>query len=270
MELRKFQNFSDFSSNCKSWLEEWSLHNNMIMGALSSGAGGKDNPGYFAFMDGKNILAVAMLQNERLFTGYNLNYQENTIALVSELISHGVKFKSLLGVSSMVDSLHFTSNVKYDMLLQTCKRVSDIGSTSGQLREAGSEDLSWLIDWIYLFWQQVHIFPKPDRQFAVNQAREKIAQHCLFIWEEQGEPCAIGAVMRQINQTAYIGIIYTPEEKRGHGHGLQLSHALTALLLRRNFSEIALFSEKDNVVSNKIYRKVGFHVVDQFTDLHLS
>lgn len=57
---------------------------------------------------------------------------------------------------------------------------------------------------------------------------------------------------------AAIGNVYTRRDRRGQGHGLQVTAAVTGELIRRGLRTIALNVEQSNAAAIRIYERLGF------------
>jgi uncharacterized protein len=104
-----------------------------------------------------------------------------------------------------------------------------------------------------------------ERGLVSDRVERWLAANVLFDWVVDGEAAAHGVVMPIGADGARVLAIYTPPENRGRGY----AQAMTAALTQRALDQgrwCTLFTDADNPITNKIYPKVGYRYLDEYTD----
>lgn len=129
----------------------------------------------------------------------------------------------------------------------------------GKLRRAKPWEGSTLLPWVRGFQNEVAtaIPGKPEDIIAHHLRNES-----LWVWDE-GAPVAMAAGSQE---SARIGLVYTPPELRGLGRASNLVGALSSHLLEAS-PTITLFAEATNPGSNAIYQRLGYTLVDRYADV---
>ncbi len=103
----------------------------------------------------------------------------------------------------------------------------------------------------------------PDQADDEERRRAKIDRHIrnrsLFLLRNPDqELVAIAANPRRTPNTASIGDVFTPEERRGRGYGTLVTALLTRRLMGEGKARCNLFTDLANPTSNSIYRSLGY------------
>ena len=87
---------------------------------------------------------------------------------------------------------------------------------------------------------------------------------------EAGEPVSMANSGRMLEGWACVSGVYTPPEHRGKGYCQVTVAALCRELLASGKGYITLFVDKKNPISNRVYRKIGFDILEDSSDYRLS
>lgn len=134
---------------------------------------------------------------------------------------------------------------------------------NGSLRRAGPNDQALATRWAHAFAADVESPMPTDIGEVVGR---HIEQQHLYLWDVDGEVCAMAVGAVRGLSTARIGLVYTPPELRGRGFG-SLVTAHLAKHLQGVATHIALFAETQNPTSNRIYQAIGFRAVADRIDV---
>ena len=66
-----------------------------------------------------------------------------------------------------------------------------------------------------------------------------------------------------------MGPVYTPPEFRRHGYGAAVTYAASRKALDEGATEVLLFADLINPVSNSIYQAIGYIPVADYTSIQL-
>jgi GNAT superfamily N-acetyltransferase len=83
----------------------------------------------------------------------------------------------------------------------------------------------------------------------------------VMMWEVDATPSSMAMVRRPAAGVSRIGPVYTPPNRRGHGYGSAVTAAAAQWAQGHGASEVVLFTDLSNPVSNGIYRRIGFRPV---------
>ena len=131
----------------------------------------------------------------------------------------------------------------------------------GALRPVREDELDELARWWGWFQREVDLAGgrEPTEGVEPDRAslRSKVRAGVLWWWEDEGSPvCLVGAVP-PADGVATIGPVLTPEARRGRGYAGNAVHQV-ATLLRAGGSQVCLFTDQANPVSNRLYAGLGF------------
>lgn len=132
---------------------------------------------------------------------------------------------------------------------------------AGSWRPARPGDAETVVHWLDAFF--VEAFGEPSNVEASRTMLASIADagdHVL-LWAVDGEPVSMARVRPAVVGTSRIGPVYTPPEQRGRGYAAAVTTAAAQFALRAGASEVVLFADTDNPVSNRVYRRIGFEAV---------
>lgn len=137
-------------------------------------------------------------------------------------------------------------------------------ATPGRLRQAAPEDLPLVEEWLYLFHKEA--LKEDDRQRIRKMAEDVVSAHNLHFWEIGGQPVSMAAGRRPSPYGIVISLVYTPPELRSRGYASACVANLCQYYLDAGKLFCSLFADRGNLVSNKIYRQIGFRPVGEFLE----
>lgn len=132
---------------------------------------------------------------------------------------------------------------------------------AGGWRTAGPGDAETVVRWLNEFF--IEAFDEPsnvDASRAMLAAIVDAGEHIL-LWEFDGEPVSMARVRPAVVGASRIGPVYTPAEQRGHGYAGAVTAAAAQFVRKGGASEVVLFADTGNPVSNRVYRRLGFEAV---------
>lgn len=130
----------------------------------------------------------------------------------------------------------------------------------GDARPAGAGDRDLLVPWYEGFGRDVGEPITGDVGALVDVA---LTRGRVWLWIDGRRPVAMARRQAANAGSARIGPVYTPPELRGRGY----ASAVTAIATRDVLDEGAvpvLFADTANPVSNGIYRRLGYEIVEDF------
>lgn len=140
----------------------------------------------------------------------------------------------------------------------------------GTVRKAGLSDLELIVGWKCAMMREA-VGEEPDPQRLQETTMDQLERSVVWLMEnESGEPVSMANSGRMLEHGACVSGVYTPPEHRGHGYCQNTVAALCRELLASGKSYVTLFVDKKNPISNRVYRKIGFDVLEDASDYRLS
>jgi GNAT superfamily N-acetyltransferase len=151
-------------------------------------------------------------------------------------------------------------------LLYEIERVS-VPDVEGELVVAVPDELDAVEAWFTAFVNEAQsvrvVRSEEDRRAFATTVREGRVRwwtldgvHVSMAGHAVPVDTPSGVVVR-------VGPVYTPPERRRHGYGGAVTGALSEVLLAHG-SSVMLYTDAANPTSNKIYRALGYELVDEF------
>jgi uncharacterized protein len=132
----------------------------------------------------------------------------------------------------------------------------EVPRIEGQLRLAGPPDRSLMILWTRAFQDEIGESTH-DTELRVDRA---MAAGQIWLWDQNGETTSMAVAREPVQGVVRLSGVYTPPEKRNHGHAAACVHALSKHLRDRGHRCI-LYTDLANPTSNSIYRRIGYKAV---------
>ncbi len=166
-----------------------------------------------------------------------------------------------------------TGNLGTVRMRQRLHRLGELRAplqVTGVARPAERTEEGLLSDWLNRFRAEalgMVVETVVDAQ-SVRTAKEPPDE--FLLWTMAGEPVSLAGVRSPTMGVSRIGPVYTPPEMRGHGYGAAVTATAAAWALRAGATEVVLFIDPDNPVSNAMYRRIGFEPVSDFVRIDFS
>lgn len=215
---------------------------------------------------------------------YNLliyNLVNDTAAvkhLVDYLIKEDVAFRGINANKTVCDDFieyyknetgcAFEEHLAMD-IMEVTELNKDIILPKGYFRVANFNDKDILIDWYIKFVmealrEEIHYEDVKDRLDS------RIENKNIYIFEdEEHQPMAMAAVTRPLINGVSVNLVYSRKEARGKGYGLAVVYCLSKKYLGRGNKFCSLFVDKKNLVSNGVYSKIGYKILEDNYDYRI-
>ncbi|MEU0885403.1 GNAT family N-acetyltransferase [Lentzea sp. NPDC005914] len=86
------------------------------------------------------------------------------------------------------------------------------------------------------------------------------------VWEIDGSPVAWAAASIPHAGMTRVGPVYTPPEHRKHGYGAAVSAMVSRWALDQGATDVLLFADLTNPISNSIYQRIGYQPLDDWAE----
>lgn len=78
------------------------------------------------------------------------------------------------------------------------------------------------------------------------------------MWHHDGEVRSAARASQPLRGMSRVGLVYTPPEQRRHGYGAAVTAGVSQWALDNGASDVVLFTDLANPVSNSIYQRIGY------------
>ncbi|MBE6059744.1 MAG: hypothetical protein E7215_06170 [Clostridium sulfidigenes] len=155
------------------------------------------------------------------------------------------------------------------MDIMELRKLNQIILPKGYFREAIEKDLDLIIDWHIKFAKEAL-----NEDIAVESFIERLATRirngAMYIFEDENHvPVSMAAATRQLNKGISVSLVYSDDKKRGMGYGVAVVYSLSKLYLERGNEFCSLFVDKRNPISNGVYAKIGYKIVEDNFDYRI-
>jgi GNAT superfamily N-acetyltransferase len=129
---------------------------------------------------------------------------------------------------------------------------------AGRARLATEGDLD-----LAMLWWQAFQLEAETHQFDVRSlVTHAVTDGLLWLWVDDDErPVAMAARKASVAGASRIGPVYTPPQNRNRGCASAVTAACAAAALTEGASQVLLFTDLANPVSNLIYQRIGFRPI---------
>ena len=163
---------------------------------------------------------------------------------------------------------NFTERLAMDIM--ELSEVNDIILPEGNFRQATLEDLPLLSKWFCQFSLDA-TNELIDISIASSFMKEKISHGLVYIFENKNKQAvSMAAATIQLQNGICINLVYTDEAFRKKKYGSAVVFNLSKLLLQSDNKFCTLCVDKSNQISNRIYRKIGYKILDNSYDFRLN
>ena len=125
----------------------------------------------------------------------------------------------------------------------------------GNARPAVSDDFDLVAAWLDAFVREA--VPE-DKQAARQEAEERIKKMRVFLWCVDDRPVAMSCIGRVLETGVAIAPVYTPPDERCRGYAGAVTAAVVNWVLDRDYRYACLYTDNNNLASNRCYANIGF------------
>jgi len=153
--------------------------------------------------------------------------------------------------------------VNFQQLIYQLDHLQTVQKSTGFLRKATLADLTLAEDWIIAFAKDAMNSSNIEKSKAV--AKAKIEAGTLYFWDDE-RPVSMAAVARPSRNGITVNYVYTPPAYRGKGYASNCVAEMSQLMLEQ-YKFCCLFTDVTNPTSNKIYQKMGYYPIAEYSDI---
>lgn len=197
-----------------------------------------------------------------------------SVFLAEHLRENNVTINGINAAKSLCDPFSFAYggnfHLRTAMDIMVLRELVEPPVMPGRLRKAGPGDLELLVDWTMAFtWEAVG--ETPDRQKKRERMVSLSEGNAAYLFETpEGVPVSMACTTRKLPHGVCISYVYTPPEFRGQGYCQNTVAGICREKLGEGNGYCTLFVDKKNPISNRVYEKIGFTVLEDNFDYRLE
>lgn len=152
------------------------------------------------------------------------------------------------------------------MDIMECRTLKPVILREGIYRCAEKSDAEWILDACIAFEKEA-LGEDGDREKLRENIIEQIGEKRvrLFCIPDSG-PVAMANRTRDLKTGFVINQVYTLPAYRGKGYAQTLIFRMCAEFFKEGYSFATLFVDQANPISNRVYEKVGFEIIEDHYD----
>lgn len=263
-----------FLDATESTLEQHELENNLLLG-ICNGFADKSTPQkgciFINTLEDGQVLASSIKTAVKAIVSSVTNDPLHIKALSDYYRANEVDLAGAVGerfyAAAFSEAYGKPVTGAVNMIVHKLTTVNQLQSASGHLELAEEADTALLTDWVIRFEKEVHVSPAQPRETVLKSVQTRIHAGNFFKWVDKGGIVSIAAIVRKTKNIGIVGLVYTPDERRGKGYATSCVQKLSERILQSGFTHCGLFTDKANPTSNHIYRKIGYIPMAEFSDL---
>jgi predicted GNAT family acetyltransferase len=275
MRVAIYDNAASFATEVTRPVAARAIANNTFLGVLERMVSSKASDHLRAGVwDGDQLVLAALMTPP-----YVLNIadpgrgREGVVPLADALMAHGYALPGCVAESGMADGFSAAWSARQPVrvelehrhLLYQAESVVVPPDVAGSLVRAQPGFIERHIAWETAFAVDIDApESQRERKLVEDRVRRWLDAGVLFDWKVKDKAAAHGVVLPIGKDGARVLAIYTPPENRGRGY----AQAMTAALTQRALDEgrwCTLFTDADNPITNKIYPRVGYRFLAEYT-----
>lgn len=210
------------------------------------------------YVDGELSEAVNTLANYIVENGISINGINSSKKICSIFIQHYAEITDCI----------FEKRLSMDIMTLT-ELNRDIALPKGNYRQATWDDKEILSKWYIEFSEEALKEQVKYEEFGDKLKRE-VDDGCYYIFEDENHrPVSMAKCARQLKSGVSLSFVYSSREVRDKGYGIAIVYNITKDYLGRGNKYCTLFVDKTNPVSNRIYKKIGYEIVEDNYDFRI-
>ena len=280
MNIKLFDDLTEFAEKTRPFLEKDEARHNLIMGVVTSlqrQPRRRRHRPILGVIESKNeikLIGVMTPPRKMILTGY-----EADIAAVKPFVdclkAKNKKVPAVFGPATLATAFADLWLVEAErpyrqaahQAIYQITAVNNLSLPKGALRNPYPEELDLITDWIFGFHRDAHTDQSPS--LATQVAGQLMQNRDLFVWaDDDDQPKSMAAKSRPTKNGVAVNMVYTPPEERGKGYATACVAQLSQRLLDDGYQFCTLFTDLNNLVSNHTYQKIGYTLLLEFLDLY--
>jgi predicted GNAT family acetyltransferase len=275
--ITKYKTPQDFLNETESLLEERELENNLILGVCNGFTDKTLENETCVFINSidKNKIQATSIKtiSKALIAGTTRNL-EHVKPLADFYICNNIGLTGVVGESFYAEAFeNFYDKKKISekkLIVHQLTSIKEQTCATGNLKIANHNDIELLAEWTLNFEEDAEISPMQTKEQILKSTQARVKQGNIFKWVDKDEIVSISAIVRTTKNIGIVGLVYTPDKYRGRGYATTCVQKLSKHILQTGFKSCGLFTDKSNLTSNNIYKRIGYIPIAEFSDLEFE
>jgi RimJ/RimL family protein N-acetyltransferase len=162
---------------------------------------------------------------------------------------------------SVTDALGGTFVTAMDHKVLKLESVKWPPDCDGRPVVATLDEQSLVFDWLKQFMQEASPLESFDQVFWKEKLKERIGLKEIYLWKHNGQFVSCCQIGQRTKNGIRISFVFTPKDFRGKGFASNLVAFVSQDQLNRGFQFCSLYTNAENLTSNKIYQEIGYKIV---------
>jgi len=263
-----------FLQRARILLEEFEAENNLLLGVSSWLAAhpeqiGQEPPCFTVEENGEALAAAMMTPPHNLVL--TRARRDALIEIADKILTEQIHLPGVNGPTETSQTFVEIWNsrtgrrfrVHKSLRLYQAQQVVRPLPLNGRLRLAQDSDVNTLHDWVQGFNADIG---EPQTADDASKALQRfLADRRLYVWEDK-VLCSTAAWSGPTPHGGRISLVYTPPELRRKGYATACVASLSKALLDSGKTFCCLFADLSNSTSNRLYQRIGYVRVCDFTE----
>ncbi|MEJ7767779.1 MAG: GNAT family N-acetyltransferase [Chitinophagaceae bacterium] len=276
-KVKTYKTPQEYLNETEAVLDERELENNLILGICNGFPDKSKEMAHCRFINsfdnGRIKASSIMTIPKAIVSGYRANGSDIR-KLADYYSTHQIDLVGVFGESLYADCFagfypKQTVGVK-TMIVHQLREVNEIALTGGTFGIATNADIDILSEWTNNFYEESKLVPRKTSDEIASTVKSYLGNGDLFTWTDNGEIVSMAGIVRKTRHIGIVGFVYTPRDKRGHGYATSCVTKLSECILQTGFKSCGLFTDKSNPTSNKIYQRIGYEAISEFSDIEFG
>jgi len=274
MEYKRYYKVEEFLGECKEFLMEKEVENNLFLGLCNGiisgereyeevycGSVKKDGKvKLIALMTVPHNLLIDSSDDEALEYFLDQMYKEN----LTIPGTNGRKETSKKAIEYFSEKYNKEYESAFNLRIYELTEVKDVFIPNGHFQRATMKYHELITKWMYdatiAFGMEVEEEPFSEKR--LKRAAVLISNNKVYIWvDEDGKPVTMAMRTKKIDHGEVVGMVYTPKEFRRKGYATACVKGVSEEILKDGNDFAALFTDLANPISNSIYMKMGYEPI---------
>ena len=270
MRLSRPSSLADFAERVGPFLLRREVEHGLMYGVATGARRVADDAYWALVVDDDGVVAAALRTDTKLL----LSREEapGAMALIAADAA-SPRLDALCGVPASVHAVAAATSQRWIAAMaqgiHECRAVEYRPDVPGRMRLAEPGDRALVARWAQRLSLEALGEPRADED-ALRSADAHIAEREMFVWEVDGGCVSLAAAVQPTAHGIRINHVYTPPELRGHGYASAVVAALTQHVLDAGRRFAFLHTDLANPTSNRIYARIGYRRVGDFSVLRLA
>ncbi|KGX94062.1 hypothetical protein N781_00900 [Pontibacillus halophilus JSM 076056 = DSM 19796] len=158
--------------------------------------------------------------------------------------------------------LRATSTIHMNQWVYVLNRVrQDLNRVDGELLKATPAHSNLIKEWLVEFGDQAN--EQIDHGTAQYMAEKYVERESVRLFHVGGEPVSMINQTRSTRNGCSVNGVFTPDKHKQNGYATASVTALSEEMLQGGYQFCCLYTDKDNIYSNRMYQNIGYEPIGE-------